>query len=446
MTMKPRVLCLGFFVCSYFKDLKSIKELEEFRMIKKTGLGILRSGLILILSGLAIIFSGIFSLAEAAPQAVLEVNGSQFYAANRNTAYGGASLTDTYAPLPVFFEGWKSSPRAEIVKYEWDFGVGAEEDEGGRYFSGFNAAHVYETPGTYTATLTVTDSAGVTSLVAISITVRSRANQPKYYVDSQLGNDSYDGLVMAEDPSYNSGTGHGPWKTADKAFFGLTNNFYIQRGFGTQILFKRGQVFDVTAGRVEVGNWATAASWLFGAYGTGDKPIIKLTATGGNFNYLIYITGCGVGFATFQDLVFDCSTASGNRANFFYDAGNIDNLLFLRVDIKKTANGITLSGGKTDRIQTGIFIVGCTIYDTTWVSNFATSSHYALLNSNFDLSGNHINYLPYINCGVISGNTFSRPAFGRCALRIDGATPNPTNNIVVTYNNFLGWILFVNLH
>ena len=91
------------------------------------------------------------------------------------TAKINASRTDNcVAPCAIFFEGTDSLDNsgnsinsiglvdAGITKYEWDFGAGTENDisSGGRYFEGFNAAHVYETPGTYTARLTVRDAAG----------------------------------------------------------------------------------------------------------------------------------------------------------------------------------------------------------------------------------------------------------------------------------------------
>ena len=54
------------------------------------------------------------------------------------------------------------------AKYEWTFG-----DPSGKYnkLTGFNAAHVYDTPGTYTLTLKITNEAGKVSLATRQITV-----------------------------------------------------------------------------------------------------------------------------------------------------------------------------------------------------------------------------------------------------------------------------------
>ena len=108
------------------------------------------------------------------PQAVMEINEHTWVDDRREEIGGlgtafdeylGVDVLEGYAPHAVFFEGWQSTPRNDIVDYAWDFGAGTESDEGGRYFHGLNAAHVYETPGTYTVTLTVTNKFDRTSSV-----------------------------------------------------------------------------------------------------------------------------------------------------------------------------------------------------------------------------------------------------------------------------------------
>ncbi|MFH1379257.1 MAG: PKD domain-containing protein, partial [bacterium] len=81
-----------------------------------------------------------------------------------------ASRTAGVAPLAVFFDvvGEMSNPHVtwnEIETHEfiWDFGAGSEADlsSGGRYADGYMAAHVFETPGTYTVSLTVKQSGSI---------------------------------------------------------------------------------------------------------------------------------------------------------------------------------------------------------------------------------------------------------------------------------------------
>src|SRR3989344_8546174 len=52
------------------------------------------------------------------------------------------NMTRYYSPLPVFFEGWNSTPRGEIVEWAWDF-----ESDGTEDFIGFNAGHIYNNSG-----------------------------------------------------------------------------------------------------------------------------------------------------------------------------------------------------------------------------------------------------------------------------------------------------------
>jgi len=64
------------------------------------------------------------------------------------------------APLTVAFDGRGSIPHSNpLVSWNWSFGDGSTG-------SGAQTTHVYFTPGTYTASLTVTDSLGVTSFPA----------------------------------------------------------------------------------------------------------------------------------------------------------------------------------------------------------------------------------------------------------------------------------------
>jgi PKD repeat protein len=73
------------------------------------------------------------------------------------------------APLAVSFNGGGSSdPSAAITSYGWNFGDGSTA-------SGVTASHTYATAGSYTATLTVTDSIGGTASASVSITVSAAA-------------------------------------------------------------------------------------------------------------------------------------------------------------------------------------------------------------------------------------------------------------------------------
>jgi PKD repeat protein len=78
------------------------------------------------------------------------------------------------APFTVSFNGLGTDPDGKIIKYEWDF------DGNGVYdFSSSTSAATsfrYESPGTFTAALRVTDNSGLTGIDTIDITVNIIVN------------------------------------------------------------------------------------------------------------------------------------------------------------------------------------------------------------------------------------------------------------------------------
>jgi len=369
-----------------------------------------------LLSALTLLFLLALAPAASALTAVIEINGPADM--DSRPPYS-AALRSYYAPLAVFFEGWKSEPRADIVSYMWNFGDGSAP------FSGFNAAHVYETPGNYRATLTVTDSNGYSAASTVDIKVLQR-DGTTYYVDSQLGNDA------------NAGTGPGAaaWRTATHAFAGMAVSRYKP---GDQILFKRGQTFDFASDSVVIAHWKAGYGYLFGAHGTGAKPIIRAVGAGGGsfFNN----QGLGTRFISFADLEFRCTPAGGNPVLFWVAPGGGTTVTFLRVDIKDFNQGWLVNSVIGPNMASGYFLDRCTSYNSQVTHIYCIARRVAILGGTYDYSGNHIAYCENIMEGVIDGNTFSRTAFGRTALRISGAgTDYPASNCWVSNNRFEGWI------
>lgn len=377
---------------------------------------------------------GVFSLmvllihgSVSAATSIVEVRESPYFL-DHLSRYGGLTVTRGFSPFPVFFEGWKSTPRADILEYEWDFGDGSP-----KYF-GFNAAHVYElAPGatvsaTYTATLTIRTRNGEVDTDSIDITVLPRFGSAgkTYYVDSVAGTDTNSGLSQAQ-----------PWRTATKAFSGMNTGLF---GPGDQILFKRGQTFEVQAGIVLPGHAVSRYGYMFGAFGSGAKPIIQLVGT--NTGFIIKHLGVGLGHFAITDLHFKLKSSSGAQASLLTVLGDAENVLLYRVDVEDFSQFFLPNGKQLDNTS-GVFVVECTAKNSSWVQMWGLMSRLAILDSEFDDSENHIAYLAYVDRGVITGNTFSRPAFGRTALRLCSSTNDfdyATNNVVVNDNRFLGWI------
>jgi len=80
--------------------------------------------------------------------------------------------TSPRAEEPVQFDASASKdPDGTITKYEWDFGDGGKDQ-------GIKVNHMYNTGGTYTVTLTVTDDQGAVGSAQQTVTVLGQANKP----------------------------------------------------------------------------------------------------------------------------------------------------------------------------------------------------------------------------------------------------------------------------
>lgn len=395
----------------------------------------------------AIIFFN--SLVFAAdPEAVITINEPDWYTDTSYFPDLDMSITRGYAAFPVFFQGWQSTPREEIVSYSWDFGEGTETDEGGRYFHGLNACHVYEIPGTYIATLKVKDINGSWSTAAtVTIEVLSRDAGRSFYVDSETGSDDYDGTSMSVDGN------SGPWRTATKAFQQMARpsqwaDFDLWHYKpGDRILFKRGQTFTMDENLI-IGHGFGTQGYSFETYGnpSDPKPVIQYNGT--SEEHMLYF-GYGTGYITFKDLEFNFLGSEQQSNGLIFATGALKNLLFLRCDFHEPNNGIySLNGRKdADTKITNVFTVNCTIQNietcpTSITQMYASAVHgFVLANNKFDKSGNHIGYFGSLDKGLITRNIFSRPAWGRTCLRITGGDPqNPANNIHIMDNRFLGWV------
>ncbi|MBI3832236.1 MAG: PKD domain-containing protein [Planctomycetes bacterium] len=85
----------------------------------------------------------------------------------RPVASATATPSSGAAPLAVAFDGSASNdPDGSIIAYAWNFGVSPTVTA-----SGVTASYTYTNPGTYYATLTVTDNSGAGNSTTITITV-----------------------------------------------------------------------------------------------------------------------------------------------------------------------------------------------------------------------------------------------------------------------------------
>ena len=105
---------------------------------------------------------------------VIITASSQPTANQSPVAVAGADKTSGNAPLTVNFSSQGSSdPDGTITGYSWNFGDGTSSNLA-------NPSHTYNSAGTFTATLTVTDNGGATSSSSVVITVGQAPNAAIY--------------------------------------------------------------------------------------------------------------------------------------------------------------------------------------------------------------------------------------------------------------------------
>ena len=224
------------------------------------------------------------SSAPPAPSGTVKISGEN------ETVYG-SNHGDSTAPTPVmvllglggqaehsvFVDALSSTLGSGTVlnaTYKWTFG-----DPNGAYNTlvGWNAGHIYDNPGTYAITLTITNVNGKSSSLSASVTIGA-STRKTIYVDSVYGNDNNNGLTASS-----------PVKTGIRASQLVTDN--------TTVLFRRGETFD-SSNYFFIG----ATNVVVGAYGTGANPIMmkESSADHGVFDF-----DASADQVVIEDLTFD---------------------------------------------------------------------------------------------------------------------------------------------
>lgn len=308
------------------------------------------------------------------------------------SAMATASRTSGIAPLAVFFSAIDAStgvvqPTSGVhadMLYEWNFGdasSGAWTTNGRsrNLATGYVAAHVYENPGTYTASLTVTNTQGQVYTYTQTINV-STFSGTTYYV-STSGSDSNSGLSTST-----------PLKTFDKAMTKVGQN--------VRILFQRGNAFT-TAGNGEV---LVAGPGIIGAYGSTSlpKPVIVRNGTADVF----MVRGSDW---RFMDLALDDGGNASSGTGINGGTGTQDRLLLLRVDIDGFSMAAWDSFYPVPIAHDQTFIVDCDFYGQGNKGVFLGGTRIALLGNTIENTDSHVVRLWHAIKSVVADNDLMDP-------------------------------------
>ena len=347
-------------------------------------------------------------------------------------AMAAASRTSGAAPLAVFFDAVDAASGVvqpadgnhANVCYRWEFG---DPDSGtwstsGRsrnQATGYLAAHVYERPGLYTVTLTVTESAGATYQYEQQIEVQSFGGTT-YYVSSSSGSNANDGLSPSR-----------PLRTLDAAMSRLGTN--------RRVLLKRGDTWRVASG-VRIGD---PGPGIIGAYYNSDgsddlsRPKPHIVVTGGG-------SGISCGWAEASDWrIMDVRvSAEGYTTAWGVDLGweGAVRWLMLRVETDGFDVGIGCTG--EGPAFTENVVAECDVHDIVGIGVYLAGSRLAVLGTRItDMVESHSLRVWHAYKAVLSENNCHYPGVSRQALKLHGYDVGDgpaTEYVVVSGNSFRG--------
>lgn len=323
-----------------------------------------------------------------------------------------ANRTGGVAPLLVFFDAIDTTPSGTASPFSWTSGVVQPADPEGSQYSwgfgdpgsgtwsttgksrnqatGYTAAHVFEAPGTYTVSLSVTDTSGITSTYVQTVTVTAFSGTTYYAAAS--GSDSNDGLSEST-----------PFKT-------FAHGASVVSGASNRrLLLRRGDRFT-SSGQV----LSVAGPGIIGAYGTGVRPVVNFDAGG--------ITIRGQDWRV-MDVDFYCSSATDTSpSSIGYDVEvQTRNALVLR---SRSTNGrVGMGNGIASKIYAnphdGNGWVECEVATPYVNGMYIGGRRLAVMGCDIhDAVTSHLLRVWEAHKGVISNNRLWNPGPTRHALKL----------------------------
>lgn len=336
-----------------------------------------------------------------------------------------AHRTSGVAPLAVFFDAIDTTPTGSASPFNWASNVYQPADlEGAQYTwsfgdpgsgswsttgkskntaTGYTAAHVFENPGTYTVSLTVVDTAGVSRTYTQTINV-SAFSGTTFFVAAN-GSDSNNGTSQST-----------PFQTVHRAMTAA-----LAASGPVQVLFRRGDTFSASA----VYAITKPGPGIIGAYGSGNRPVINVADMGDGNVFSPRGTGADWRIMDLDMRGANPSTATGPIGPDVSHQGV--NLLVLRLRASNFYVGLGW-GDWTPIYATphdGMFIVDSESPNNGGYGMYLGGRRIALLgNVASDPGQTHVCRVWQAHKAVISNNQFLRPGGQRHALKLHGPQLN----------------------
>lgn len=314
-----------------------------------------------------------------------------------------ASHTEGVAPLAVFFDaidgGGIPAPSGgdhTARHYAWNFD---DADAGNWAYgahgssrnlaTGYVAAHVFKTPGSYNVTLVVTEPNGDKTTYQQQIDVKDPATESgwqTFYVSAD-GNDSH------------AGTQAQPFKTFGRAMSEL--------GAKRRILFHRGDSFTASS----KATITTTGPGIIGAYGNENDPRPVIVRSGSSDVFDLRAADWRI-----MDLELNGDNDTANGAGVDAGAAAHRESLLLNLHI----HGFYMAAWNTYApqpiVHDHIFIVDCEMNGQGNKGMFIGGSRLAILGNHMHDTASHILRPWHCVKGVISENTLRDPLSGNAAV------------------------------
>lgn len=350
------------------------------------------------------------------------------------------------APLSVFFDASQTTANGvsdtfEALDYKWNFddtssGTWQYSGQSKNVAIGPEADHVFEQPGDYTVTLTVTRSDGATASRNVSIHVTDP-----------------DVVFAGNTVCITQSSTSTPDPECDSTVVAPNNslsNVSNQLAAGKHILLERGSTWSGSM------NLNKAGPGIIGAYGSGAKPLINMDSA----NSTIFTFSSGSNPIADDWRIMDIATQSSTdhtvTASF---EGYASNILFLRMDTKNIGGLISSTstydyynskyGNTAQDLPNGVAVVDCHFDTASAGANF----HF-LAFRRFTFMGNyaydstpdeHVLRSPFMDTGVIEHNYLGKSHSAKHLLKLHA--PNFNNagigqgkyseKVVISDNTFL---------